>query len=191
MTINNIAHALAGVPKFYNQVLHLMNRMNLPPPFAKIPEHLSMPSKIESMCGDSEEERMSVSVSKRQLPRSDPEALRKKLKVHHHHPHPHSQTTHISHSNHNRIDTSDVFDVVSLNKPKFSFKIDEKLSDDPNRPSTPINNDTDCSFGLVDSVQTQEGIIFIIILSVDTNDKKLVVFFKKTVIFACINQKFN
>lgn len=33
-TINNIAHALASVPKFYTQVLHLMNRMNFPPPFA-------------------------------------------------------------------------------------------------------------------------------------------------------------
>lgn len=33
-TINNIAHALATIPKFYVQVLHLMNRMNLPPPFA-------------------------------------------------------------------------------------------------------------------------------------------------------------
>ncbi|XP_030765864.1 RNA-binding region-containing protein 3-like [Sitophilus oryzae] len=33
-TINNIAHALATVPRFYIQVLHLMNKMNLPPPFA-------------------------------------------------------------------------------------------------------------------------------------------------------------
>ncbi|XP_043825256.1 RNA-binding region-containing protein 3-like [Dromiciops gliroides] len=29
----NIASALASVPKFYVQVLHLMNKMNLPPPF--------------------------------------------------------------------------------------------------------------------------------------------------------------
>ncbi|XP_060535128.1 RNA-binding region-containing protein 3 [Cylas formicarius] len=36
-TINNIAHALATVPRFYVQVLHLMNKMNLPPPFA-VPE---------------------------------------------------------------------------------------------------------------------------------------------------------
>lgn len=32
-TVSNIAHVLATVPKFYIQVLHLMNRMNLPPPF--------------------------------------------------------------------------------------------------------------------------------------------------------------
>ncbi|CAH0547988.1 unnamed protein product [Brassicogethes aeneus] len=32
-TVSNIAHALATIPKFYVQVLHLMNKMNLPPPF--------------------------------------------------------------------------------------------------------------------------------------------------------------
>ncbi|XP_067002848.2 RNA-binding region-containing protein 3 [Anabrus simplex] len=32
----NIAHALASVPKFYTQVLHLMNKMNLPSPFEKV-----------------------------------------------------------------------------------------------------------------------------------------------------------
>lgn len=35
-TVSNIAHALATVPKFYTQVLHLMNKMNLPPPFATV-----------------------------------------------------------------------------------------------------------------------------------------------------------
>ena len=34
MILTNIANALATVPKFYTQVLHLMNKMNLPPPFA-------------------------------------------------------------------------------------------------------------------------------------------------------------
>ncbi|XP_072382416.1 RNA-binding region-containing protein 3 [Diabrotica undecimpunctata] len=33
-TINNIVHALTTIPRFYTQVLHLMNKMNLPPPFA-------------------------------------------------------------------------------------------------------------------------------------------------------------
>lgn len=37
-TLNNIAHALAAVPKLYTQVLHLMNKMNLPPPFSDIPD---------------------------------------------------------------------------------------------------------------------------------------------------------
>ncbi|OQR91075.1 hypothetical protein THRCLA_09115 [Thraustotheca clavata] len=31
----NIANALMALPKFYTQVLHLMNKMNLPPPFEK------------------------------------------------------------------------------------------------------------------------------------------------------------
>lgn len=31
--LHNIANALACIPKFYTQVLHLMNKLNLPPPF--------------------------------------------------------------------------------------------------------------------------------------------------------------
>ncbi|XP_020907510.1 RNA-binding region-containing protein 3 [Exaiptasia diaphana] len=34
--LTNIAHTLACVPKFYVQVLHLMNRMNLPAPFGPV-----------------------------------------------------------------------------------------------------------------------------------------------------------
>ncbi|KAJ7332434.1 hypothetical protein JRQ81_014614 [Phrynocephalus forsythii] len=34
--LTNIANALASVPKFYVQVLHLMNKMNLPPPFGPV-----------------------------------------------------------------------------------------------------------------------------------------------------------
>ncbi|XP_076827310.1 RNA-binding region-containing protein 3 isoform X2 [Brachyhypopomus gauderio] len=34
--VTNIAHALLSVPKFYVQVLHLMNKMNLPSPFGPI-----------------------------------------------------------------------------------------------------------------------------------------------------------
>ncbi|KAJ8278014.1 hypothetical protein GJAV_G00082810 [Gymnothorax javanicus] len=34
--LTNIAHALVSVPKFYVQVLHLMNKMNLPPPFGPV-----------------------------------------------------------------------------------------------------------------------------------------------------------
>lgn len=32
----NIMNAIAAVPKLYTQVLHLMNKMNLPPPFGPI-----------------------------------------------------------------------------------------------------------------------------------------------------------
>jgi len=31
--IDNICHAISSVPRLYTQVLHLMNKMNLPPPF--------------------------------------------------------------------------------------------------------------------------------------------------------------
>jgi len=31
--VANISRALVAVPKFYTQVLHLMNKMNLPSPF--------------------------------------------------------------------------------------------------------------------------------------------------------------
>jgi len=34
--IANIIHSLISVPKFYTQVIHLMNKMNLPPPFGPI-----------------------------------------------------------------------------------------------------------------------------------------------------------
>ncbi|XP_044157436.1 RNA-binding region-containing protein 3 [Bufo gargarizans] len=47
----NIANALASVPKFYVQVLHLMNKMNLPSPFGPLTaqpplhaDYLAMPS---------------------------------------------------------------------------------------------------------------------------------------------------
>uniref|UniRef100_M4BTF0 phosphatidate cytidylyltransferase n=1 Tax=Hyaloperonospora arabidopsidis (strain Emoy2) TaxID=559515 RepID=M4BTF0_HYAAE len=33
--VYNIANALIALPRFYTQVLHLMNKMNLPPPFEK------------------------------------------------------------------------------------------------------------------------------------------------------------
>jgi len=44
--LTNIANAMAAVPKFYTQVLHLMNKMNLPPPF-------SGPTPSPPMPGDS------------------------------------------------------------------------------------------------------------------------------------------
>lgn len=38
-TLSNIMHALATNSKFYTQVCHLMNRMNLPPPFSTVPDY--------------------------------------------------------------------------------------------------------------------------------------------------------
>lgn len=39
-TLSNIMHALSSNSKFYTQVCHLMNRMNLPPPFSTVPDYL-------------------------------------------------------------------------------------------------------------------------------------------------------
>ena len=51
--LTNIANALATVPKFYVQVLHLMNRFNLPAPFGEVtptpplPDNLPPPLPVE------------------------------------------------------------------------------------------------------------------------------------------------
>eukprot|EP01102_Stenamoeba_stenopodia_P012115 TRINITY_DN3784_c0_g1_i2.p1 TRINITY_DN3784_c0_g1~~TRINITY_DN3784_c0_g1_i2.p1 ORF type:complete len:366 (-),score=95.59 TRINITY_DN3784_c0_g1_i2:168-1265(-) len=50
----NICSHLASVPTFYTQVLHLMNKMNLPPPFATSISSLPFPLK-ESMVTPEEE----------------------------------------------------------------------------------------------------------------------------------------
>jgi U11/U12 small nuclear ribonucleoprotein SNRNP65 len=34
--LNNITHAIGTVPRFYTQVLHLMNKFNMPPPFGPL-----------------------------------------------------------------------------------------------------------------------------------------------------------
>ncbi|MCL4137124.1 UNVERIFIED_CONTAM: hypothetical protein GTU68_044052, partial [Idotea baltica] len=47
----NIAHALVAVPKFYTQVLHLMNKMNLPCPFGPLTAEPSMCREARAMSG--------------------------------------------------------------------------------------------------------------------------------------------
>ncbi|KAJ8376087.1 hypothetical protein SKAU_G00066670 [Synaphobranchus kaupii] len=57
--LTNIAHTLVSVPKFYVQVLHLMNKMNLPSPFGPItarPPDEYPPLPEEEMEFSSEEE---------------------------------------------------------------------------------------------------------------------------------------
>lgn len=41
----NITHAIASVPRLYVQVLHLMNKMNLPPPFVPV-QSASIPEAV-------------------------------------------------------------------------------------------------------------------------------------------------
>lgn len=54
-TINNIAHALSSVPKFYTQVLHLMNKMNLPPPFSNVPDPPRLGQRTQQIQGKQNE----------------------------------------------------------------------------------------------------------------------------------------
>ncbi|KAK3704744.1 hypothetical protein QZH41_009744 [Actinostola sp. cb2023] len=57
--LTNIAHTLACVPKFYVQVLHLMNRMNLPSPFGPVtpvPPSLGEGQSNENRVSESSEE---------------------------------------------------------------------------------------------------------------------------------------
>jgi U11/U12 small nuclear ribonucleoprotein SNRNP65 len=53
-TLTNITHTLVTIPKFYEQVLHLMNLMNLPPPFGPV---TPAPPGLEGGLGGREEER--------------------------------------------------------------------------------------------------------------------------------------
>lgn len=50
-TLQNIVHCMASVPKFYNQVLHLMNKMNLPPPFGELTTTPPLPGEKSLLSG--------------------------------------------------------------------------------------------------------------------------------------------
>ncbi|KAI8365211.1 uncharacterized protein BYT42DRAFT_589177 [Radiomyces spectabilis] len=62
--LSNIMHAIASVPRLYTQVLHLMNKMNLPPPFGPIDREsipASLKRKHDDMLASDESELDSVS----------------------------------------------------------------------------------------------------------------------------------
>lgn len=57
-TFRNIMNAMASVPKFYEQVLHLMNKMNIPPPFSADlpgPAWIKIKRKREDLASDESE----------------------------------------------------------------------------------------------------------------------------------------
>ncbi|CAO3593244.1 unnamed protein product [Absidia cylindrospora] len=48
--LNNMMNAIGTVPRLYTQVLHLMNKMNLPPPFDPAPSsQMSTPSLVSAL----------------------------------------------------------------------------------------------------------------------------------------------
>ncbi|KAG2172876.1 hypothetical protein INT43_000226, partial [Umbelopsis isabellina] len=49
--LTNIMHAVGTVPRLYNQVLHLMNKMNLPPPFGPVRRD-AMPAVLKRKADD-------------------------------------------------------------------------------------------------------------------------------------------
>ncbi|XP_078667839.1 RNA-binding region-containing protein 3-like [Branchiostoma floridae x Branchiostoma belcheri] len=62
--LNNIANTLAAVPKLYVQVLHLMNKMNLPAPFGPLTQQPPLPTELQYVVDDNlAEEEMSESES--------------------------------------------------------------------------------------------------------------------------------
>ncbi|CAH1258005.1 RNPC3 [Branchiostoma lanceolatum] len=62
--LNNIANTLAAVPKLYVQVLHLMNKMNLPAPFGPLTQQPPLATEMEFVGDDNlAEEEMSESES--------------------------------------------------------------------------------------------------------------------------------
>jgi len=85
--LTNIANAMAAVPRFYVQVLHLMNKMNLPAPFGlqtltpPIPDGLPPPLPPEAVKPPEpdvlDREDMELSSSEESELESDPENARK------------------------------------------------------------------------------------------------------------------
>ncbi|XP_078358026.1 RNA-binding region-containing protein 3-like [Oculina patagonica] len=80
--LTNIAHALACVPRFYVQVLHLMNKMNLPAPFGQVtptPPLLGEVPEGPQMAAASSDDDKSVSSDESEI-ESDEEEREKRAK---------------------------------------------------------------------------------------------------------------
>ena len=89
----NITNALASVPKFYVQVLHLMNKMNLPAPFGPVTltppipddtiqeQPIQRKSSSESELESDDEKMVNKSLKRKVNERDYDESLRKRLKL--------------------------------------------------------------------------------------------------------------
>ncbi|XP_015117482.1 RNA-binding region-containing protein 3 isoform X2 [Diachasma alloeum] len=180
-TLMRIAIQLIREPAFYTQVLHLMNKMNLPPPFEELDEEFPtlrevydvenyrdifgrMSTETEDINDEEESEMESdddkskpeMIPVKRQLPQS-----RKRLKI----PkfvNPLSQPTPTT-SSHKTMRPEDVFESMKLGDAK-NLKIDlknvEKLVDpESNRADSSVSNDEtgETGFGLIFPANVHDG----------------------------------
>ncbi|EDV22730.1 uncharacterized protein TRIADDRAFT_58601 [Trichoplax adhaerens] len=76
MILTNIVNAMLAVPKFYTQVLHLMNRMNLPPPFAFPTPTPPMKSKLnQAVANQKEKNSLPISSEESEIESEDNESL--------------------------------------------------------------------------------------------------------------------
>ena len=76
--LTNIANAMACVPKFYTQVLHLMNKMNLPAPFGPLAPMPPIPDDVPvaKMLDHVQSEEMELSSSEESELESDTDSKR-------------------------------------------------------------------------------------------------------------------
>ncbi|XP_031556072.1 RNA-binding region-containing protein 3-like [Actinia tenebrosa] len=90
--LTNIAHTLACVPKFYVQVLHLMNKMNLPAPFGPVtptppnvremhPSENIESSEESEMESDEEENKKRSRIKEHSLPKKPETNTKKRVKL--------------------------------------------------------------------------------------------------------------
>ncbi|KAI7885515.1 hypothetical protein K492DRAFT_171533 [Lichtheimia hyalospora FSU 10163] len=75
--LNNIMHAIATVPRLYVQTLHLMNKMNLPPPFGPV-QNDSIPDSLKA--GDKRKHDQLVASDESELESDEDEKQKEKDK---------------------------------------------------------------------------------------------------------------
>ncbi|CDS13374.1 hypothetical protein LRAMOSA05552 [Lichtheimia ramosa] len=75
--LNNMMHAIATVPRLYVQTLHLMNKMNLPPPFGPV-QNDSIPDSLKA--GDKRKHDQLVASDESELESDEDEKQKEKNK---------------------------------------------------------------------------------------------------------------
>lgn len=167
-TINNIAHALASVPKFYTQVLHLMNRMNLPPPFSNVPDppqmrHRAAPNSVQVIRQEiiSKQPKEDVETSESEL-ESDSDSANKTEIAAKKRTMPHKKVvkrpkftkpTVVQQPQVSSKTAEKPEDVFELNNMQQQKKIEVKISADSLEPKVTTSTEVVGSFGIMENVK--------------------------------------